>query len=185
MVPCVGGSAINWYKLFTLGKLLITDSILYLYEHIYSVDTYARREPLRHWRTSAAHTERNFLHPTQLNWEPCLSWPCVWHNALILQVQYDMASIMHTGFPVMATTIPLPLLSSLWVSRTGSASDWCALQEALYKCIDTIQYSTFHEHSCIDPKSWLKLKDITYYCSFALNYTCMYGVNITLKTGEQ
>ena len=34
------------------------------------------------------------------------------------------------------------LLSSLWVSRTGSASDWCALQEALYKCIDTIQYNT-------------------------------------------
>ena len=34
------------------------------------------------------------------------------------------------------------LLSSLLVSRTGSASDWCGLQEALYKCIDTIQYST-------------------------------------------
>jgi len=34
------------------------------------------------------------------------------------------------------------LLSSLWVTRTGSASDWCALQEALYKCIDTIQYNT-------------------------------------------
>src|SRR6218665_260573 len=34
------------------------------------------------------------------------------------------------------------LLSSLWVSRTGSASDWCALQEALYKFIDTIQYNT-------------------------------------------
>ena|SRR6218665_2871592 len=33
------------------------------------------------------------------------------------------------------------LLSSLWVSRTGSASDWCALHEALYKCIDTIQYN--------------------------------------------
>src|SRR6218665_2428354 len=33
------------------------------------------------------------------------------------------------------------LLSSLWVSRTGSASDWCALQEALYKRIDTIQYN--------------------------------------------
>ena len=33
------------------------------------------------------------------------------------------------------------LLSSLWVSRTGSASDWRALQEALYKCIDTIQYN--------------------------------------------
>ena len=27
------------------------------------------------------------------------------------------------------------LLSSLWVSRTGSASDWCALQEVLYKYI--------------------------------------------------
>jgi len=34
------------------------------------------------------------------------------------------------------------LPSSLWVSRTGSASYWCALQEALYKCIDTIQYNT-------------------------------------------
>src|SRR6218665_3657193 len=33
------------------------------------------------------------------------------------------------------------LLSSLWVSRAGSAYDWCALQEALYKCIDTIQYN--------------------------------------------
>src|SRR6218665_2267503 len=34
------------------------------------------------------------------------------------------------------------LLSSFWVPRTGRASDWCALQEALYKCIDTIQYNT-------------------------------------------
>jgi len=34
------------------------------------------------------------------------------------------------------------MLSSLWVSRTGSASDWCALQEALYKCIDSIQCDT-------------------------------------------
>src|SRR6218665_1685656 len=33
------------------------------------------------------------------------------------------------------------LLSSIWVSRTGRASGWCALKEALYKCIDTIQYS--------------------------------------------
>ena len=33
------------------------------------------------------------------------------------------------------------LLSSLWVSCTGSTSDWCALQEALYKCINTIQYN--------------------------------------------
>ena len=44
-------------------------------------------------------------------------------------------------------TVPLFVLSrllcSLWVSRTESASDWCALQEAeaLYKCIDTIQYN--------------------------------------------
>jgi len=34
------------------------------------------------------------------------------------------------------------MFSSLWVSRTGSASDFCALQEALCKCIDTIQYNT-------------------------------------------
>src|SRR6218665_3027467 len=34
------------------------------------------------------------------------------------------------------------MFSSLWVSRTGSASDFCALQEALCKCIDTIQYDT-------------------------------------------
>jgi len=36
------------------------------------------------------------------------------------------------------------LLSSLWVSRTESASYWCALQEALYNCIDTIQYNTIN-----------------------------------------
>jgi len=36
----------------------------------------------------------------------------------------------------------LRLLSSLWVSSTASASDWCARQEALYKYIDTIQYDT-------------------------------------------
>src|SRR6218665_290414 len=35
------------------------------------------------------------------------------------------------------------ILSFLWVSRTGSASDGCALQEALYKCIDTIQYNFY------------------------------------------
>src|SRR6218665_1862303 len=39
---------------------------------------------------------------------------------------------------------PSILLSSLWVSHTGSASDWCALQEALYKCINTIQYNISH-----------------------------------------
>ena len=34
------------------------------------------------------------------------------------------------------------LLSSPWVSCTVSASDWCALQEALYTCIDIIQNNT-------------------------------------------
>src|SRR6218665_1161150 len=43
----------------------------------------------------------------------------------------------------------LRLLSSPWVARTGSASDWCALQEALYKYIDTIQYNTIGRMSCI------------------------------------
>src|ERR1043165_8041110 len=33
-------------------------------------------------------------------------------------------------------------LSFLWVFRTGSASDWCALRESIYKLIDTIQYNT-------------------------------------------
>src|SRR6218665_3212028 len=37
--------------------------------------------------------------------------------------------------------------SSLWVSRTGSASDCCAFQEALYKCIDTIQYYSAYFYS--------------------------------------
>ena len=33
------------------------------------------------------------------------------------------------------------LLSSLWVSHTGSAPDWCVMREALYKSINTIQYT--------------------------------------------
>src|SRR6218665_999353 len=37
------------------------------------------------------------------------------------------------------------LLFSLWVSCNGSASDWCALQEALHKCINTIQYKSFNQ----------------------------------------
>src|SRR6218665_374603 len=41
----------------------------------------------------------------------------------------------------MVALLPIGI-SSLWVSHTGSASDWCALQEALYKCIDTIQYNS-------------------------------------------
>jgi len=37
------------------------------------------------------------------------------------------------------------LLSSLWVSRTGRSSYWCAPQEALHKCIDAI-----HMHTVMD-----------------------------------
>jgi len=43
------------------------------------------------------------------------------------------------------------LSQTLWVSRTVSASGWCALQEALCKCIDTVQYN--------DIKEWCK-KDL-------------------------
>jgi len=35
----------------------------------------------------------------------------------------------------LESTIP----STSLLSRTGGASGWCALQEALYKCVDTIQ----------------------------------------------
>jgi len=55
-----------------------------------------------------------------------------------------------------AAMVPLfilsKLLSSLFVSRTGSASDWCALQEALYKCIDTIQYNGALEISLVQQR---------------------------------
>src|SRR6218665_2863436 len=43
--------------------------------------------------------------------------------------------------PILHMSIQHTLLSSLWVSCTGSTSDWCALQQVLYKCIDTIQYA--------------------------------------------
>src|SRR6218665_1615393 len=39
----------------------------------------------------------------------------------------------------LAPGIQYPLHAT---ARTGSSSDWCALQEPLYKCIDTIQYNT-------------------------------------------
>src|SRR6218665_3145390 len=55
--------------------------------------------------------------------------------------------------PFVLFTMPL------WVSRTGSASDWCALREALYKCMNTIQYNcncmsnivncTFNSVNCV------------------------------------
>ena len=46
----------------------------------------------------------------------------------------------------VAPVLAVYQLSSLWVSRTQSASDWYALQEALYKCIDTIQYNSLCLH---------------------------------------
>src|SRR6218665_1414728 len=49
-----------------------------------------------------------------------------------------MSKIYHNGHQERHKSI---LLSSLWVSRTGSTSDRCALQEALYKCIEIIQYN--------------------------------------------
>src|SRR6218665_1084597 len=54
----------------------------------------------------------------------------------------NLLSSVHT-LPVnvlRCVRLYIKLLSSLWVSRTESASDWRALQEALYKCID--QYNT-------------------------------------------
>src|SRR6218665_1983343 len=52
----------------------------------------------------------------------------------------SVPSLTHENLCRNATLFVLSrLLSSLWVFRTGSASGWCALQEALYKCINTIQ----------------------------------------------
>ncbi len=43
------------------------------------------------------------------------------------------------------------LLASLWVSCTGRASDWCALQEALYKCIDLyLEYNVLSDSPTVD-----------------------------------
>jgi len=49
----------------------------------------------------------------------------------------------------------------MWCNRIFIASDWCALQEALYKCIDTIQYNLYST-------VWRFL------CRGAL-YACLYG----------
>ena len=52
----------------------------------------------------------------------------------------------------LASQVPLfvlsKLLSSVWVSRTENSSDFCALQEELCKCIDTIQYNTHTLYFC-------------------------------------
>src|SRR6218665_547324 len=49
--------------------------------------------------------------------------------------------LQHDPLYLPGSQVPLFDLSSLWVFRTGSTSDWCALQGALYKCLDTIQYN--------------------------------------------
>src|SRR6218665_2948584 len=62
------------------------------------------------------------------------------------------------------------LLSSLWVSRTGSASDWCALEEALYKCIDnTIQYNTIQYNI---------------FCSILASYSKAQSIGLTHQLSE-
>jgi len=71
----------------------------------------------------------------------------------------------------------LSLLSSLLASRTGSASDWCALQEALYKCIDTIQYryNTILAYTCIRTYTWI------YMCVYIYIYVCVHvGICMTI-----
>src|SRR6218665_2233604 len=64
--------------------------------------------------------------------------PSLWNQLLP-----STRSTLLTGQPSASIrTLKTALFSYLGVSRTGSASEWCALQEALYKCIGTIQYNT-------------------------------------------
>src|SRR6218665_1902421 len=96
---------------------------------------------------------------TCIKWDDCRLLPVFWYVLLLLNICNNSdviyPRILDRGcapdaFPQARTSgdatgcISLYvglLLSSLWVSRTGSASGWCKLQEALYKCIDTIQYN--------------------------------------------
>src|SRR6218665_4000733 len=68
-----------------------------------------------------------YIAPLQENYSEALPTPARLNKA-VLRVDAE------TNIRILVTTV-----SSLWVSRTGSASDWCAQQEPLYKCIDTIQ----------------------------------------------
>src|SRR6218665_1126847 len=75
---------------------------------------------------------------------------------------------------LLVSQVPLfvlsSLLSSLWVSRTGSASDWCALQEVLYKCIDTIQYNTLHTYTHTNIHTYLHTYTHKYINIFVRTY---------------
>src|SRR6218665_2707176 len=75
--------------------------------------------------------------------------PSLWNQLLP-----TTRSTLLTGEPSASFRSLIRLPFSLWVSRTGSASDWCALQEALYKCIDTIQYNPPKPRSCPKRQCW-------------------------------
>src|SRR6218665_3675844 len=60
----------------------------------------------------------------------------------------------------LAPGIQYPLHAT---ARTGSSSDWCALQEPLYKCIDTIQYNTIQYNTLL--------------CYFMLFYVILYAMS--------
>jgi len=70
------------------------------------------------------------------------------------------------------------LLSSLSISRTGSASDWCALQEALYKCIDTIHYNVNFIICFHNPRSCAILVKLYRSC---LHHSLMSSVHSLLR----
>src|ERR1043165_6588806 len=69
-------------------------------------------------------------------------------------------------------------LSFLWVFRTGSASDWCALREALYKLIDTIQYNTIQyagRSSFVFRQFSLSLSPCCSTCLFPQTFSSVYA----------
>src|SRR6218665_1225167 len=87
-------------------------------------------------------------------------------------------STLLTGEP-STSFLSLRLLSSLWVSLTGKASDFCALQEALYKCIDTIQYNTIFKYM------YVCKYECKYVCKFICKYVCKYVCNVSIQAVAQ
>src|SRR6218665_272204 len=84
----------------------------------------------------------NFLCLRTLNY--IFEFDCQWLTMVAVVgdcgIQESRCSVVKTNYIQWVGCV----ISSLWVSCTGSASDWCALQEELYKCIDTIQYRVVH-----------------------------------------
>jgi len=64
----------------------------------------------------------------------CNHWPC----ALEPTPSFNMLLLINWWAKCLFSVLSR-LLSSLWVSHAGSASEWRVLREALYKCTDTIQ----------------------------------------------